>query len=633
MASSPSSSAAECDSFPAWGLTIGVLMGVLGSIGINVGQNLQATGVRSLHVKDQPFPWRSKVWRSGLGIFACFAIINFSALSLAPASILCPIEAIQFVSNVFYNRFVNKLQISLRVNVGVLLEVVGCILTVAFGAKSRCHSRREMEGYWTKPVWWIYVAATLTVALAAFFTHRFYRRRLLDHGISPPHHALLPISYTLYCALLGGSQLIVHAKVFSVLLSFLLRGDASVLGAWLFYAELLLVCMCGGLWGVKLTECLAMYEPLLIIPLMVGTYIVLGGVAGGIFFGEFSTLHEATAAGVWGWALYISGMLLMVGGLILIADPEAPASAAPPTSVAAAVASPTLRVTDVDKEETAANGPTVPPLLLSCQSAPAEVVLAAQQQEHRVVGPERSAPPFLCSPSATPAEPFASASVAPQPHRPTPLMRAQSQNILRLTSLAPNLNSEQVSRRLFTPAPGLPPNPFGMVIAARQGKLGLGADVEGGRSSPTGGGGAAERRKKPMGGSAPIRMQTVPRADSGFIGGSRVRFQTKPAPTALVGVRDTFPLPRRLGSNSRLGVFTRTRSQARVFPEGGALTTALAAVAEDTDDHVRRCQDGEALDALAGPTKETSNPRATIVLTPKSEASLGVPEGVEIERP
>ena len=136
-----------------------------------------------------------------------------------------------------------------------------------------------------------------------------------------------------------------------------------------------------------------------------------------------------------------------------------------------------------------------------------------------------------------------------------------------------------------------------------------------------------------MGGSAPIRMQTVPRADSGFIGGSRVRFQTKPAPTALVGVRDTFPLPRRLGSNSRLGVFTRTRSQARVFPEGGALTTALAAVAEDTDDHVRQCQDGEALDALAGPTEETSNPRATLVLTPKSEASLGVPEGVEIERP
>jgi hypothetical protein len=31
-------------------------------------------------------------------------------------------------------------------------------------------------------------------------------------------------------------------------------------------------------------QCLALYEPVVIIPLMVGTYLLFGGVAGGIFF-------------------------------------------------------------------------------------------------------------------------------------------------------------------------------------------------------------------------------------------------------------------------------------------------------------------------------------------------------------
>ena len=45
------------------------------------------------------------------------------------------------------------------------------------------------------------------------------------------------------------------------------------------HTQVLLLSGCGLLWGVKLTECLALYEPLLIIPLMLGTYILFGGLA------------------------------------------------------------------------------------------------------------------------------------------------------------------------------------------------------------------------------------------------------------------------------------------------------------------------------------------------------------------
>jgi hypothetical protein len=78
------------------------------------------------------------------------------------------------------------------------------------------------------------------------------------------------------------------------------------------------------LWAVKLTECLALFDPLLILPLMVGVYILFGGIAGGIYFQEFASLHlgawpTADVRGAARWALYISGVLAVLVGLCLIA--------------------------------------------------------------------------------------------------------------------------------------------------------------------------------------------------------------------------------------------------------------------------------------------------------------------------
>jgi len=309
----------ECDPLPEWGLGVGVAMGVAGSIGINVGQNIQAMGIKSLNPSDYTRPWRSKLWRMGLAIFIVFALTNFSALSLAPASILCPIESIQFVTNVVWNAMVNKMRINRKMKLGVCFALVGTVLTVSFGAPGGCHSPEQMREYWRAFAWWLYLVITLSVAAASFVAHRIYRRRE-KQGVPPPHPALLPVCYAVYCSLVGGAQLIVHSKMISVLLSVVMEEPMSVFGSWLLYVELVLVLTCGITWGIKLTECLSMYDPLIIIPLMVGTYISFGGIAGGIFFQEFAQLHEATAAGYGGWVLYVGGMLMVLGGLGLIAD-------------------------------------------------------------------------------------------------------------------------------------------------------------------------------------------------------------------------------------------------------------------------------------------------------------------------
>ena len=88
-----------CQELPDWGPPVGIFMGVLGSIGINIGQNLQADGLRDLPESlREKKPWASKKWLVGQAVFVSFSILNFAALALAPASVLVPLEAIQFIS-------------------------------------------------------------------------------------------------------------------------------------------------------------------------------------------------------------------------------------------------------------------------------------------------------------------------------------------------------------------------------------------------------------------------------------------------------------------------------------------------------------------------------------------------------
>ena len=320
-ASLRSSNASQCQELPAWGYSVGIAMSVAGSVGINVGQNLQAAGIAHLPEESRGSPFVSKQWRTGMAVFIMFSILNFAALALAPSSVLTPIESIQFVTNICYNKFINGSEITARMLIGVTLALIGTVLSVVFGAQGdSCSSMAQLEGYWSQPLWLAWFGSSLSLAAASLAVHRSYTRRLKD-GASPwKHELVLPITFTLSSALAGGAQMIVHSKVLSTLLGVLFgQGDLRVFtGSWLLYVTLFFVVVCGVIWVGRQTEGLGLYDPLVILPLLIGTYILFGGVAGGIFFNEFATLHVGRA-GYGNWALYILGLGCVLEGLYLIA--------------------------------------------------------------------------------------------------------------------------------------------------------------------------------------------------------------------------------------------------------------------------------------------------------------------------
>ena len=311
----------QCKQPPAWGEPVGVIAGAFASVGINIGQNMQADGIRKLpeHQREKE-QWRSPLWRWGMGVFVSCSIVNFAALALAPASVLVPLESIQFVTNVCYAKLVHKSKISFRMVLGVFLAVVGTVLSVVFGATGgSCKSLEDLEWAWkSSPAWWTFVGVSVTVALVCLRINRDYSNRVKMGQRAPGHQIVGPITFTLSSALLGGSQMIVQSKVFSELLAMIFQGFTSPLTGWLLYVAVVLVVACGMLWVIRLTQCLGLYNPILILPLMVATYILFGGVAGGIYFREFDTLHVGRL-GYWNWALYIAGMLCVLVGLYFIA--------------------------------------------------------------------------------------------------------------------------------------------------------------------------------------------------------------------------------------------------------------------------------------------------------------------------
>ena len=208
-------SASTCSDPPAWGLLLGISMGVCGSIGINVGQNVQAMGLMAMPAEQRTKPFASRQWCIGLAIFAVFATINFAALALAPASVLTPLESIQFISNIAWNRTVNGVNVSPKMLLGTLLTMVGTIVSVVFGSGggSPCHTQASLTSFWdptVNPGWWIYLGLTTPLAVGALVTYQWYSARL-QREEQPAHHAyVMPVTYTLYSALFGGAQMIVR---------------------------------------------------------------------------------------------------------------------------------------------------------------------------------------------------------------------------------------------------------------------------------------------------------------------------------------------------------------------------------------------------------------------------------------
>jgi len=310
---------------------VGIAIGLLSSVAINIGQNLQSMGAKSLS-PDQKL-WTSKVWVVGWICFAVGASGNSIAMAFASSTILVPLESSQFVTNILFAKLVHKAQTSIRQWLGTALALLGTATLCVFGPNNeQCFVLDDFKAFWRSPVWLSYVAVTFSMSGVGWlvydrlqgWTDQVYKPTV-GSG-EPPEWvaAALPPLYAVSSALIGGAFFIVHTKALAELLDMAARGVVSpdeLLFDWLFWLELCLVLVMGAFWLRQMNNSIVLYDAVYIIPLLQASYISFGVVASGIFYQEFGTL----ASGLGGAAslpLFILGNLTVVVGVMMLAPPS-----------------------------------------------------------------------------------------------------------------------------------------------------------------------------------------------------------------------------------------------------------------------------------------------------------------------
>lgn len=315
----------------------GVVFGLLGSIAINTGNNLQSLGIRQLEEKQLKHKGNkalrdrqdaddggevelnacsSRTWVTGTTIFLTGSLLNFASYGLAAQSVLACLEAIQFVTNIAFGKFMLQKRITKRMYVGTAMIVSGTVMAVLFGSKCEYKgSAKSLIALYENPVYIAYLVFILVGGIMVQMLH-LHHQQLLDHGRPTPNtHIILPVTYAVFSALFG-TQSVVQAKCLAELLEAMQNDGEPIFQHWFTYVSLVVWIAFVSVWLYRLNEALGKYDPLFIIPLLQANFIFFAIVSGGIYFKEFNVFTPGM------WAGFIIGVLIIFYGLFLLRPEE-----------------------------------------------------------------------------------------------------------------------------------------------------------------------------------------------------------------------------------------------------------------------------------------------------------------------
>jgi uncharacterized membrane protein len=254
------------------------------------------------------------MWINGTIIYVSGALLLFASFALAPASLLAPLESIQFVTNVIFGRFVLKRTVTPKMIFGTCLIVSGTIIALCSGPHvDPVLTLDQLTAHWHAQSWLIFLAAVASIAAIAWIVHHLCNYQVARGRFFPWPKMVSPLTYALYSAIIG-TQSVVEAKCMSSMVAIWLTGKDDIWKNPYTYA-----CVIGwiplvAVWLYQLNNALSIYDPLFMIPLLQANFILFAVLSGGVFFGEFDNLTASQ------WIGFMSGVIVMFLGLYFLAS-------------------------------------------------------------------------------------------------------------------------------------------------------------------------------------------------------------------------------------------------------------------------------------------------------------------------
>ncbi|GAQ88927.1 hypothetical protein KFL_004700090 [Klebsormidium nitens] len=324
---------------------IGACINFVGSIGINFGTNLLKLGHNQREklarqeaiargeksVEKKPIT-HFREWQVGVVIFAVGNALNFISFGYAAQSLLAALGSVQFISNVGFAYFVLGENVTNRIVVATALIVVGNIFLVAFGNhESTTYGHDDLLHMYENPVYLVYCTVLVLLVGGLYCVYRYglsvvSSRKFSDPTIPHQWRTLVPFSYAMVSGVIG-TQSVLFAKSLSVLMRLTMHGD-SQLDGWFTYAVAILFALTAAFWMARLNQGLAMFDAMLIVPMLQIVWTFFSIFTGFIYFKEYQVFDGFQAG------MFSIGIFFLFCGMYLLAPK--------PNKVAAAV---------VDEEE------------------------------------------------------------------------------------------------------------------------------------------------------------------------------------------------------------------------------------------------------------------------------------------
>ncbi|CAM6095094.1 unnamed protein product [Calypogeia fissa] len=310
----------------------GAAINICGSISINFGTNLLKLGHNQREksaVLDAVEPGEKIVsrksvtqyeaWRLGVIVFALGNILNFISFGFAAQSLLAALGSVQFVSNVVFAYLVLKETVTGRILFATLFIVVGNITLVSFGNhQSETYTNEQLLDNYKDPLYLGYCMVLVIIVITHHLLYKHGRHLMLIRGednVGSFWRTMVPLSYSVVSAAIG-THSVLFAKSLSILMRLTVRGD-SQLDAFFTYLIFVLFLGTASFWMARLNEGLAMFESILIVPMLQISWTFFSIFTGFIYFEEYKVFNSFRAS------MFALGLFCLFLGMTLLA-PQSP---------------------------------------------------------------------------------------------------------------------------------------------------------------------------------------------------------------------------------------------------------------------------------------------------------------------
>ena len=247
----------------------------------------------------------------GTTIFIVGNLATFASFGFAAQSLLASLESIQFVSNIFFVRYVHKEVVTWRMVIATSSIVIGNTLVVIFSdhAANLLTSAMLLNLYATNQAYWIYLGIALFLWAINHFTYaHYYDMRVNKNVLLWKHGFIEPFAYAVSSAIIG-TQAVLQSKCMSMLIQVSSRGIVNEFTLphiwWILVTWIILVAY----WLRRLDKGLELFPPLFIIPVLQVFFVFFAILCGGIYFEEFVAFTYSQYIG------FVIGVLMILGGV------------------------------------------------------------------------------------------------------------------------------------------------------------------------------------------------------------------------------------------------------------------------------------------------------------------------------